>query len=137
MTTLETLRAALRAYDLSGPLTKERNQATHDVINAARTLALSGTPETPTRRNRGKLERLAMQYGWGRPTPEQVLPPTEAEAQEMVDTYRTAYPPTVFGMGFAAIEARRSSIGPGFCGDPYVHECGRLDCPASDSYRSP
>ena len=47
-TPLDTLRAALRAYDLSGPLTKERNQATYDVVNAARTLALSGTPETPS-----------------------------------------------------------------------------------------
>lgn len=22
----------------------------------------------------------------------------------------------------------------GFCGDPYVHDCGRSDCPFSDSY---
>lgn len=23
----------------------------------------------------------------------------------------------------------------GFCGDPYVHDCGRTDCPTSDSYQ--
>ena len=25
----------------------------------------------------------------------------------------------------------------GFCGDPYVHDCGRSDCPRSDSYEDP
>ena len=24
----------------------------------------------------------------------------------------------------------------GFCGDPYVHDCGRPDCPTSDSYQA-
>jgi hypothetical protein len=136
-TPLETLRAALRAYDLSGPLTKERNQATHDVINAARTLALSGTPETPTRCN--KVERLAMQYATGCPMPVPQQDLTEAEAAKLVADYRAAYPATVFvGMDFAAIESRTASmLAPGYCGDPYAHDCGRVDCPTSDSYRSP
>lgn len=25
----------------------------------------------------------------------------------------------------------------GFCGDPYVHDCGRNDCPLSDSFKAP
>lgn len=46
----------------------------------------------------------------------------------------------VYEAGFKA--GRRSAgaladLDVGFCGDPYVHNCGRLDCPTSDSYRSP
>jgi hypothetical protein len=101
-----------------------------------RAAGMSSTPETPTRRN--KTERLAMQYGHGRPmtAPRQEL--TAEEAQATVAAYRAAYPPMVFDMDYAAIEARTvASLRPGYCGDPYVHDCGRLDCPTSDSYRSP
>lgn len=33
--------------------------------------------------------------------------------------------------------ARQAAPAPktGFCGDPYVHDCGRSDCPTSDSYK--
>ena len=102
-----------------------------------RAAGMNGAPETPNRCN--KVARLAMQYATGCPMPVPQQDLTEAEVAKLVADYRAAYPATVFvGMDFAAIESRTASmLAPGYCGDPYAHDCGRLDCPTSDSYRSP
>jgi hypothetical protein len=45
------------------------------------------------------------------------------------------------GEALAVLERLRQeaidAISIGFCGDPYVHDCGRADCPTSDSYVKP
>lgn len=35
---------------------------------------------------------------------------------------------------WAVVDAERLAKSRGFCGDPYVHDCGRPGCPTSDSF---
>lgn len=46
-------------------------------------------------------------------------------------------PAFVAGFEAGLYAGATANLDTAFCGDPYVHDCGRLDCPTSDSYRSP
>jgi plasmid stability protein len=87
-----------------------RAEANHRSANAELiailTQALSGTPETPTGRNKDKLERMAVQYAAGRLKPAPPPELTDAEAIKLVADYRGAYSLGIAATDFAAVEAR-------------------------------